>query len=110
VIHVQIQVRYKNGVQGLVDSSVLEKLIESGEITHFRRSPGWVSVTTAKTRGVSEHAYSGLERRRDNLSRQGSFLASKARHDKRRHLLVKGLMLQYWGLMSRLILFRKVKV
>jgi hypothetical protein len=110
VIHVQIQVRYKNGIQGLVDSSVLEKLIESGEITHFRRSPGWLSVTTAKTRGVSEHAYSGLERRRDNLSRQGVFQTSKARHDIRRHVPVIGLMLQYWSWMSRLNLFRKVKV
>jgi hypothetical protein len=110
MIYVQIQVRYKNGVQGLVNSPALEKLIESGDISHFRRSHGWVSVEHTKTRGISERAYQGYERRRDNLSRQGVFLTSKSRHAIHSHVPVTSLMLQYWGLMSKLNLFRRVKV
>jgi hypothetical protein len=108
--YIQIQVRYKNGVEGLIDSPSLENLIESREISHFRRSNGWVSVEHAKTRRMSGLVYSGHERRRDNLSRQGVFLKSKARHVIHGHVPVSGFMLQYWSLMSKLNLFRRVKV
>ena len=105
MIYVQIEVRYKNGVQGLVASPKLEKLIESGEISHFRRSNGWVSVANAETRGISERVYSGHERRRDNLSRQGVFLKPKAPHVIHRNVPFPRLILQYWSLMSKFNLF-----
>jgi hypothetical protein len=105
VIYVQIEVRYKNGVQGLVDSPKLEKLIESGEISHFRRSNGWVSVANAETRGKSERVYSGHERRRDNLSRQGVFQQSKPRHVVHGKAPFPRFILQYWSLMSKFNLF-----
>jgi hypothetical protein len=110
VIYVQIEVRYKNGVQGLVDSPKLEKLIESGEISHFRRSNGWVSVANAETRGISNGVYSGHERRRDNLSRQGVFLTSKTRYVVQGNVPASSFMYQYWSLMCKLNLFRRVKV
>ena len=108
--YLQIQVRYKNGVQGLVDSTALERLIESGEISHFRRSHGWVSVADAEIRRNTNRAYVGSERRRDNLSRQGYFQTSKTRHVIHGHMPVSSFILQYFGLKSKLNLFRRVKV
>ena len=98
---VQIQVRYKDGTDGLVDSPVLEEMIVSGEISHFRRSQGWVNAASAETRGTSIRTYAGYERRRDILSRETGFRSSKDQDYMRSVLSVSDLVYQYWCMIRR---------
>ena len=52
MLFVQIQVRYINGTEGFVDTPVLEEKIVSGEISHFRRSDGWVKADKSDRKSV----------------------------------------------------------
>jgi hypothetical protein len=96
---VQIQVRYKDGSEGLVDSPSLEDMIASGKISHFRRSQGWVNAAGAEMRGTCQRAYSCNERRRDILSRQTGFRPSRGQDEMRPALSLSDLMLRYWCMM-----------
>ena len=96
---VQIQVRYKDGREGLLDSPALEDMVASGEICHFRRSNGWVNAASAETRGTSMRTYSGNERRRDNLSLEPVFRSSKQQNGMRQFLSVSDMVARYWCMM-----------
>lgn len=74
--HTQIKVLYIDGSEGMIDSRRLEELIDSGEISHFRRSDGWVDVIGSKTRTNAGESCPVKERRRDLLSRQTVFRTS----------------------------------
>ena len=98
---VKIQVRYKDGSEGLVDSPALEEMIASGKISHFRRSYGWVIAANAETRGTSIRAYAGYERRRDILSRKTGFRSSKNQDYMYSVLSVSDLLYRYWCMIRR---------
>lgn len=98
---VKIQVRYKDGTEGLVDSPALEEMIVFGEISQFRRSHGWVNAACTETRGTSIRTYAGHERRRDVLSRETCFRLSKNQDYMRSVLSVSDLVYQYWCMIRR---------
>jgi hypothetical protein len=103
---VQIHARYKDGSEGLVDSSALEGKILSGEISHFRRSHGWVNAAGAETRGTSKRIYSGSERRRDILSRQTGIRPSRSQDEMRPVLSLSDLVSRYWFMMRGQRIYR----
>jgi hypothetical protein len=55
---VLIRVRYQDDTYGMVDDSLLEQLISSGEIKEFLRTSGWVRIGFDTIRGLR------VERRR----------------------------------------------
>jgi hypothetical protein len=58
-----ILVMYKNGRNAKVPAPLLDKLIRQGEITHFRRSDGWVQVCQDPLRRNFSPLYRGPEKR-----------------------------------------------
>ncbi len=58
-----ILVRWKDGTFKKIPTDLLSRMIESGEITHFRRSDGWVAVGTDAVRKKINPFYHGEERR-----------------------------------------------
>lgn len=96
---VQIQVRCKDGSELLINSFKLEEMIMSGEISHFRRSHGWVDAASAETRETSLRTYTGNERRRDILSRKSVFKSSRNQVHTRPKLSVSDLVTLYWRML-----------
>jgi hypothetical protein len=103
---VQIQVRFKDGREGLVDSPALEDMVASEEICHFRRSNGWVNASSAETRGTSKRTYAGSERRRDILSRQTGIRPSRSQDEMRPVLSLSDLLSRYWFMMRGQRIYR----
>lgn len=59
-----LRVIYTDGTFDLVKDSMLKTLIESCEVTKFKRSAGWVDIGSPYVRrSGSENNYSGPERR-----------------------------------------------
>jgi NDP-sugar pyrophosphorylase family protein len=58
-----ILVLYGNGVYGNVKDTLIDELIEKGEIKKFYRSDGWVTIGTNSIRTRRNH-YNGLEKRK----------------------------------------------
>jgi hypothetical protein len=102
-VYTQIKVRYIDGHEDMIDSPKLEELIDSGEISHFRRSDGWVDVIGAKTRVTFRETFSVKERRRDFLARQAVFGATGSKSS--RHVAMPGIgrMTQFLAVISRTI-------
>ena len=75
-MYTQIKVRHIDGSEGMIDTPRLEELIDSGEISHFRRSEGWIDINGAKTRVKTRERLPCAERRRDCLARQPVFRAA----------------------------------
>ena len=59
-----ILVRFEDGSFRKVPAALLGKLINSKEITHFRRSSGWVDATSDSVRAHFSPSYHGQDRRR----------------------------------------------
>ncbi|MDY0269453.1 GSU3473 family protein [Trichloromonas sp.] len=59
-----ILVRFEDGSFRRIPADLLGRLISSGEITHFRRSSGWVDAAGDPVRAHYSPAYQGPERRR----------------------------------------------
>ena len=71
----KITVRYADTSLGAVPRAELDELIESGRITAFRRSSGWVDVTKDPIRSELSHwQFKGLQRRAANLKKMGTDL------------------------------------
>jgi hypothetical protein len=49
-----IPVKYRNGKEGMVESSELEELIHSNKIKKFLRLEGWVTVGNDPTRKIKK--------------------------------------------------------
>lgn len=65
----KIAVRYLDASLGIVSKRRLDELIESGAISAFQRSSGWVDLACDPIReGVGHMRYSGLQRRADRES------------------------------------------
>ena len=63
-----IPVMYKNGNHDQVKDFTLPKLIEDAGIIKFKRSGGWVTVSTDRIRDMQKTAYySGKERRQNQI-------------------------------------------
>jgi hypothetical protein len=60
-----ILVMYKNGRCAKVPAPLLGRLIQQGEISHFRRASGWVQVGDGPVRRSSTPLYPGPEKRGD---------------------------------------------
>jgi hypothetical protein len=60
-----VLVDYGDGVLGIVQGSLLDELIEKGEIKKFYRSDGWVTIGTDSLRTRKDH-YNGIEKRRSS--------------------------------------------
>jgi hypothetical protein len=58
-----ILVMYKNGRCAKVPAPLLGRLIQQGEISHFRRDSGWVQVCHGPVRRSSTPLYLGPEKR-----------------------------------------------
>ncbi|BCR03883.1 hypothetical protein DESUT3_09520 [Desulfuromonas versatilis] len=58
-----ILVRLKDGTFKKVPTDLLTRMIESEEITHFRRTDGWVAVGSDAVRKRRSPFYHGEERR-----------------------------------------------
>jgi len=69
-----ITIMNKDGFIGIISSSYLNDLIENKEILAFMRSDGWVRIGYDPIRKCQQN-FNGLERRADDTSQQGSFLA-----------------------------------
>lgn len=102
-MYTQMKVRYIDGHEDMIDTPKLEKLIDSGEISHFRRSDGWVDVIGAKSRGAGRENLSCSERRRDFLARQAAFRATGSRGAMHVAMPRIGRITQFWAVMSRMI-------
>jgi hypothetical protein len=63
-VRMMILVRYEDGRFRKVPAALLGKLITSGEVTHFRRSSGWVEATSDAVRTHFSPRYQGPEKRR----------------------------------------------
>lgn len=75
-----VQVRDKEGTERFIEAETLESCISAGEIVAFRRSNGWIDVTTEDTRGMTlqeAKLYKGQERRRSLLGKQRKPLFSQ---------------------------------
>jgi hypothetical protein len=60
----RILVRYADSSLGVVLNVALDELIESGRISAFKRSSGWVDITEGPIRKKSSHGrFRGLQRR-----------------------------------------------
>jgi len=60
----KIFVRYADSSLGAVPRAMLDALIESGRISAFERSSGWVDVTKGPMRSKSSHwQFKGFQRR-----------------------------------------------
>ena len=60
----KIVVRYANDSLEVVSQATLDELIESGKITAFKRSSGWVDIVNDPIRKESSHLrFNGLQRR-----------------------------------------------
>ena len=60
-----VLVDYGDGVLGNVKDTVLDELIERGEIKKFYRSDGWVTIGSDSIRTRKDH-YDGLEKRKSS--------------------------------------------
>jgi hypothetical protein len=60
----KIVVRYADSSHGVVSKVTLDELIESGRISAFKRSSGWVDIVNDPIRKKSSHwRFKGLQRR-----------------------------------------------
>ena len=60
----KIFVRYADSSLGVIPRGKLDELLESGRITAFERSSGWVDITKDPIRSnVSQWQFKGLQRR-----------------------------------------------
>ncbi len=60
----EIYVRYQDNSYGCVSNLDLDDMINDGSIVAFRRSDGWVEISSGPLRGRGEHKeYTGPERR-----------------------------------------------
>lgn len=60
-----ILVMFKNGRCGKVPPAILGRLLATGEVTHFRRSDGWVEAVRGPLRRAVRPLYPDREKRRD---------------------------------------------
>ncbi|QXE92710.1 GSU3473 family protein [Geomonas subterranea] len=58
-----IQVNYADDKYDYVKDFMLESLIQSGAISSFRRTSGWVRIGVDPIRAPRRERYSGVERR-----------------------------------------------
>lgn len=58
-----IQVSYKDNRYDYVKDFMLDRLIETGAISQFRRRSGWVRIGTDPIRKRKSEGYTGAERR-----------------------------------------------
>jgi hypothetical protein len=63
-----VPVMLKNGTEEIVSSQVLDRMLESDQVTFFRRGSGWVVVGRDAVRGTGGCLYRGRERRADLIS------------------------------------------
>jgi hypothetical protein len=59
-----IPIVYTNGKHDLVKGFILDRLIESNDITKFKRTEGWVNLKSSKLRSQRiDYGYLGPRRR-----------------------------------------------
>jgi len=58
-----IPVMLKDGSEEVVRPRVLDRMLEDGDVSFFRRSSGWVVVGRDAVRGMGGNVYRGKERR-----------------------------------------------
>jgi hypothetical protein len=58
-----VLVRYHNGAFARIPAGLLDNLIRSGEVSHFRRSGGWVAVDRDPVRKRITPLFRGREQR-----------------------------------------------
>lgn len=58
-----IQVSYDDNKYDYIKDFMLDRLIESGTISGFRRSTGWVRIGTDRIRTQKREDYPGVDRR-----------------------------------------------
>lgn len=61
-----IQVSYDDDKYDYVKDFMLDRLIQSGTISRFRRSSGWVQIGVDPIRTQKRENYNGVERRTAN--------------------------------------------
>jgi len=59
----EVSVIYQDGMMGIVDAKVLQRLIERAGIIKFQRSDGWVYPEIDPIRTFADSGYRGSERR-----------------------------------------------
>ncbi len=59
----EVSVIYQDGMMGIVDTKVLQRLIERDGIIKFQRSDGWVYPGIDPIRNFVDPKYQGSERR-----------------------------------------------
>lgn len=59
----EVSVVYQDGMMGIVDTEVLQGLIEKNGIIKFQRSDGWVYPEIDPIRTFVDSGYQGSERR-----------------------------------------------
>ena len=65
-----IPVVYPDGKHDQVKDFLLSRLIDEKSITKFKRSSGWISISSAKIRKPRKSFYDGPERRQHELTTQ----------------------------------------
>jgi len=59
----EVSVIYQDGMMGMVEPSVLQRLIDNDKIIKFQRASGWVYPEIDPVRSQSSFSYQGTERR-----------------------------------------------
>ncbi len=59
----EVSVVYQDGMMGMVEPPILQRLINSDEIVKFQRSDGWVYPGIDPVRCLPRSSYQGIERR-----------------------------------------------
>ncbi len=59
----EISVVYQDGMMGIVDTKLLQRLIDKDGIVKFQRSDGWVYPGIDPIRTFVDSGYQGAERR-----------------------------------------------
>ena len=59
----EVSVIYQDGMMGIVDTKILQRLIERDGIIKFQRSDGWVYPEIDPIRTFADSGYQGSERR-----------------------------------------------
>ena len=64
-----IPVMYQNGKHDLVKEFMLSRLIDERDIVKFKRSNGWINISTDNIRNTDTRSfYNGEERRQTELA------------------------------------------
>lgn len=58
-----VPVMLKNGMDEIVATQVLDRMLEADQVMFFKRSDGWVVVGRDTIRGMGGNLYRGRERR-----------------------------------------------